>query len=380
MGIGIRYKRSNELPKEISNDLGISYSDTLVISDVVRTASNRVASLYINNIFEITGGTIGTCDGYWLCSSYLDLMWSIPNGNTLTFTPESGSAIDLEEQTGDGNLLLDGAGTLILQSANYTGSTTINNGTLQLGADSTLYNLTGGTENNPVTLNAAGKDLTITTFGNESKLFVGSITASEITVNATDDAPFQVYTAANGAVRAESFVISSGRVDAKGCMEGAIDGEGIVVTVDGGVFSPGNSVGTVEVTGDVAITSNGIALFEFSSFSEGKYDQIIINGGGAFTAEDSTIQLDFDSDLSDWAAEGNSYKLVSNGGFTNGEDYTSWLFNYDDLFELKGGSDGLYLIGRGDVPEPVAGVPEPSTWALLALGAAGLMYWRKRKN
>ncbi len=34
--------------EEFYNDLGIPYSDTLVISDVVRTASNRVASLYIN--------------------------------------------------------------------------------------------------------------------------------------------------------------------------------------------------------------------------------------------------------------------------------------------------------------------------------------------
>ena len=25
-------------------------------------------------------------------------------------------------------------------------------------------------------------------------------------------------------------------------------------------------------------------------------------------------------------------------------------------------------------------LPEPSTWALLALGVAGLLYWRKRKN
>ena len=25
------------------------------------------------------------------------------------------------------------------------------------------------------------------------------------------------------------------------------------------------------------------------------------------------------------------------------------------------------------------GVPEPSTWALMLLGAAGLLYWRKRK-
>lgn len=36
------------LKEEFYSDLGIPYSDELVISDVVRTASNRVASLYIN--------------------------------------------------------------------------------------------------------------------------------------------------------------------------------------------------------------------------------------------------------------------------------------------------------------------------------------------
>ena len=34
--------------EEFYNDLGIPYSEELIISDVVRTASNRVSSLYIN--------------------------------------------------------------------------------------------------------------------------------------------------------------------------------------------------------------------------------------------------------------------------------------------------------------------------------------------
>lgn len=324
---------------------------------------------------QIYGGTLGTCgvNTGWSTDED-DIMGCVEDGCTLTFAPESGKTIELSEsQGGNGNLILDGAGTLQMDSAQYTGSTTINNGTLQLGADSTLNNLSGGSENNYGTLDAAGKNLIINTSGDEAKKYVGSITAKNITVNATDDAPFQVYTAANGAVRAESFVVSSGRVDVKGCMEAAVK-----VQSDA-TFSPGNSVGTVEVTGDVAITSNGIALFEFSSFSKGKYDQIIINGDGSFTADDSTIKLYFESgDVSSWAIEGSKYKLVSNGGFTDGGDYSTWLSNYTDLFELKGGSDGLYLIGHGEVPEPVAGVPEPSTWALLILGAAGLMYVRKR--
>jgi stage II sporulation protein D len=37
--------------EEFYNELGIPYSDNLVISDVVRTGSNRVASLYINGYY-----------------------------------------------------------------------------------------------------------------------------------------------------------------------------------------------------------------------------------------------------------------------------------------------------------------------------------------
>ena len=39
-------------------------------------------------------------------------------------------------------------------------------------------------------------------------------------------------------------------------------------------------------------------------------------------------------------------------------------------------TNNMYLVGVTEAP--VAGVPEPSTWALLILGAAGLLYWRKK--
>jgi hypothetical protein len=61
------------------------------------------------------------------------------------------------------------------------------------------------------------------------------------------------------------------------------------------------------------------------------------------------------------------------------------LANFNELFGLQGRTDGLYLIGLGagpipPGPDPGSGVPEPSTWALLILGAAGLMYMRKRNK
>ena len=39
-------------------------------------------------------------------------------------------------------------------------------------------------------------------------------------------------------------------------------------------------------------------------------------------------------------------------------------------------TNNMYLVGVTEAP--AAGVPEPSTWALLIIGAAGLLYWRKK--
>ena len=56
-------------------------------------------------------------------------------------------------------------------------------------------------------------------------------------------------------------------------------------------------------------------------------------------------------------------------------DYTYLLRNYTDMFELQGvKGKGIYLVGLG---APVI-VPEPSTWAIMVLSAAGLLFWRKR--
>ncbi|MBQ6615372.1 MAG: PEP-CTERM sorting domain-containing protein [Thermoguttaceae bacterium] len=40
------------------------------------------------------------------------------------------------------------------------------------------------------------------------------------------------------------------------------------------------------------------------------------------------------------------------------------------------GDSGLWVFSGKVDPNAV---PEPSTWALLILGALGLLYWRKRK-
>ena len=138
----------------------------------------------------------------------------------------------------------------------------------------------------------------------------------------------------------------------------------------------------MNVTGNVTVADNGIALFEFDSYESGLYDVLnILGDNNSFTAGESTIHLSFlNNDAESWSNSKGSFLLISDIGFTP-DNYNSWLISdFGGLFGLEGRSDGLYLIGLGaePTPGPGSGVPEPSTWALLALGVV-VLFMRKRK-
>ena len=185
-------------------------------------------------------------------------------------------------------------------------------------------------------------------------------------------------------IEVKSLTLAGGNLK----LNGSLTGDLIVKDC---VFSPDAASGTSSVTGNVTITDDGAILFEFTPYNdgEGTYDELeIVGDDNAFSAGDKMVQLFFESndDAETWFAslvdnpDVDGYKLVSDSGFTDGDvtNLTGWLSNSYGLFGLEGRSDGLYLVAASG-PEPGSGVPEPSTWSLLALGAAGLMYWRKRK-
>lgn len=198
-------------------------------------------------------------------------------------------------------------------------------------------------------------------------------------IEKTGDGTLQILAAAEGLVCAESFVVSSGRLDYRGYFTGAVEVGGSEAEA---VFSPGNSVGDAYVVdGNVSILNNGVALFEFGEFpgigSDSNHDVLYItNTNRKFSAGDQKISLFFENSVAeDWSYEDCKYLLVSGAGLPDG-DFTSWLDgNYTGLFSLLSEDHNLYLV----YPLPVP-IPEPSTIALLLLGVAGLMYWRRRKN
>ena len=193
-------------------------------------------------------------------------------------------------------------------------------------------------------------------------------------IEKTGDGTLQILAAAEGLVCAESFVVSSGRLDYRGFFTGAVEVGGSEAEA---VFSPGNSIGEAYVDGNVSILNSGVALFEFGAFpgrdSDSNHDVLYITDGN-FSAGNQMISLYFEvADENKWSYDGCKYLLVSGAGLPDG-DYTPWLDNYTDLFSLLSESNNLYLVYP--LPEPT---PEPSTIALLLLGVAGLLYWRRRK-
>ena len=196
-------------------------------------------------------------------------------------------------------------------------------------------------------------------------------------VKKTGNGALQIVAEAEGLVQAESFVISSGRVDFSGYFEATLD------VKENATFSPGSFddadlVGNAYVTGDVQIEDLGTALFEFGTFPGNKEDVdhhdvlSISNGSFVFDPSDSgLIDLAFlKGDEGSWAVYKCWYLLIEGANVADG-DYTYLLRNAGS-FNLVGEGGNLYLTSYV--------IPEPSTWALMILGAVGLLYLRKKAN
>ena len=128
-------------------------------------------------------------------------------------------------------------------------------------------------------------------------------------------------------------------------------------------------------------------MFEFSPYNEHQFDTLAIDGdnNSFFVDAASIIKVYFEGgDAASWAsAENPVYQLVYDDGLVIDDDNMPRLVgNFQEgMFDLAAMDGGLYLIGHpGFAPEPGSGVPEPSTWALLILGAVGLLYMRKRNK
>ena len=430
--ISVDNNKPNANPVMTSGSISTVAGSTLSIA----TGTLNAGTITSNGTIDLTGGTFnmgtggisgeGTVNlaggtvtsgaealpqdkrGSWTSSVNATLTGT--GDSRVTFAPAADTSITWSGViSGDGGLIVNGDGTFALATpSTYTGLTSVEKGTFAVAfadpatavtiasiemanntsfnvasgtvsftdANVTLKNLSGGSLNDDGTIAVSS---TITTTGkltldnDYTTKYIGFASATG-TIEKTGEGTLQVYAAADGGgVHAERFIVSSGRLDMKDYYRGKLE------VKSGATLSPGNSVGTLTVAGDgddegiVVINSGAILLIEQD---ETGIDQLIAKKFEI--ADDAVLELAVTS-----AQMGQTYEIfIQKDGdtvvpFTEKyatENFWEGLLSPESAYYWNLTVDGNVVMAALD---PNA-VPEPSTWALLILGAAGLLYWRKK--
>lgn len=165
----------------------------------------------------------------------------------------------------------------------------------------------------------------------------------------------------NGSLHSNSVVTIATNATLGGT--GVVHGD----TTINGMVAPGNSIGTLTISNNVTWNSatNNAWKFELgtagiSLATPGTSDLLAISGD-FIKGSGSTFHFDFqDSGSHGW------YKLVDWDGITSFSDLDFLALNLTD------GLSGNFVVDAGTSALYIQVVPEPSTCALLALGAIGL--------
>ena len=276
-----------------------------------------------------------------------------------------------ESVVANNSLTKTGAGTMELTAANtYDGGTTVSGGVLKLTGAGTLGS-------GKVTVNENGTLEFNVTSGPAKTVAVG--TANKVTgtgqIVKTGDGTLKIN-AAQSTMDVTSLVVKEGRLDMKEYFTGKL------AVNNGAAFSPGNSVGTLNLTGDLTLGEAG----------GGDYAQLIMEIGGATADKNDALIVTGDLKLTN----GKIYLTLADACELNPGDEFSMILSANNSAQLKE-DDFITTYIRSSVftdlvYEPLSGgtfvisgtldanaIPEPATWLLLLLGAFGLMYWRKRK-
>ena len=218
------------------------------------------AALALNN-FNQTVGSLAGDGGVSLGTATLTL-----GGNNLS-TNMSGVI------SGTGAVVKNGTGTLILAGNNtFSGNTTINGGTLQLGDGGTSGSVLGNIVNNGILAIDRSNNITL------GGVISGTGALQQNGAGVTTLTGINTYTGltsvnAGGLIVNGSIGTSQELIVATGAFVG---GSGILPsTTVSGVLSPGNSVGTITIQGNLTMTAGSSYLVELDG---GESDRINVSG------------------------------------------------------------------------------------------------------
>lgn len=375
------------------NTLVVSNAATVVLGGpTASNAMNQVGwntnssgnSIVVTDTGSIWGGRGDLEIGVRGSSNFV----SVLNGGLIT---NSTVRLGVTNSAAGNYLLVDGAGSVFSNRISVTVGNGTNTGNrINVTNGGTLH--TGGLLNvqSNSTVDAAGS------------VWVGQGRSSVQTVNVLHtNANSNSVLTVNGLVAAEGTVT----VGTRGVLGGAGTVQAATTTVaSGGTLSPGNSPGTLTVDGDLTWLGGGnynwqihnatglvgtgwdylsvTGALDLTALTPGSKFNINLWSLSAVSPDANGAAINFDNTL-----DGQSWDiLVADGGIT---EFDAADFNINVgatngtagfANSLGGGFFGIEQ--QGNVISLTYTVPEPSTYALLALaaGAAGYVRWRNRKK
>jgi autotransporter-associated beta strand protein len=295
----------------------------------------------------------------------------VSTGKTLTVNSTSSTAVS-GVISGSGGLTKIGVGqTFTLSGANtYSGTTTISQGTLQVGTGGTTGSLTSDIINNA---NLIFNRSDATTYagaisgatGTVQKLGAGSLTLSGTNSYGGVTSVIGGSFLNNGSLNSSAVNVSTGAT-----VGGTGSFGGLVTLQTGAHLAPGAGVGSTSLLGGLTLNSGAVFDFQLGSTS----DELFVSNGTLTGLTSGSVTLNLTNSGGFGAG---SYTLVNFAGATNlNLDAGDFVFGTT----IAGFSNSLAIVGGNTLVLTATAIPEPSTYGALA-GAIvlGVASWRRRR-
>lgn len=171
-----------------------------------------------------------------------------------------------------------------------------------------------------------------------------------------------------------TLALDNGQIDVAGTLtlNGNLRGNGLIngnIVADG-VLSPGRSPGTLNITGDLSLTTRGTLLFELGGTAQGLFDRIFLDGILTHDDDDDTAgKLSLEVLSGYTPQDGDTFMLIT---FL---ERTGQFQTFENL--RFGGGEFIVIESATSIAVRYVAVPTPGAFASLAL--AGLALARRRR-